>query len=106
FDEAETAFSEFVKDYPNNSLTGNGYYWLGEVKLVQGKSREAIEAFSTVIQNFPGHNKEQDSLYKLGTVSDQLGDTTKAKSYLQDVIRRFPDSKAAKLAAGYLSKIK
>jgi tol-pal system protein YbgF len=106
FDEAETAFSKFVKDYPDNSLTGNGYYWLGEVKLVQGKSKEAIEAFSTVIQNFPGHSKEQDSLYKLGTVSDQLGDTAKAKSYLQDVIRRFPDSKAAKLAAGYLSKIK
>ena len=106
FDEAEIALTKFVKDYPNNTLTGNGYYWLGEVKLVQGKPREAIEAFSTVIQNFPGHGKEQDSLYKLGTVSDQLGDTVKAKSYLQDVIRRFPDSKAAKLSAGYLSKIK
>ncbi len=106
FDEAEIAFTKFVNNFPNNSLTGNGYYWLGEVKLVQGKSREAIEAFSTVLQNFPGHGKEQDSLYKLGTVSDQLGDTVKAKSYLQDVIRRFPDSKAAKLSAGYLSKIK
>jgi len=106
FDEAEVALTQFVKNFPNNSLTGNGYYWLGEVKLVQGKSREAIDAFSTVIQNFPGHGKEQDSLYKLGTVSDQLGDTAKAKSYLQDVIRRFPNSKAAKLSAGYLSKIK
>ena len=106
FDEAEVALSKFVKDYPNNTLTGNGYYWLGEVKLVQGKSQEAIDAFSTVIRNFPGHSKEQDSLYKLGTVTDQLGDTAKARSYLQDVIRRFPDSKAAKLAAGYLSRIK
>jgi tol-pal system protein YbgF len=106
FDEAETAFAKFVKDFPNNSLTGNGYYWLGEVKLVQGKSQEAIDAFSTVIQSFPGHNKEQDALYKLGIVSDQLGDTAKARSYLQDVIRRFPNSKAAQLAAGYLSKIK
>jgi tol-pal system protein YbgF len=106
FDEAESAFDKFVKDFPNNSLTGNGYYWLGEVKLVQGKPREALEAFSTVIQSFPGHAKEQDSLYKLGTVNDQLGDSVKAKSYLQDVIRRFPDTKAAKLSAGYLSKIK
>lgn len=106
FDESELALTQFVNDYPNNTLTGNGYYWLGEVKLVQGKSREAVDAFSTVIKKFPGHNKEQDSLYKLGTVSDQLGDTVKAKSYLQDVIRRFPDSKAAKLATGYLSKIK
>ncbi|MBD5772071.1 tol-pal system protein YbgF [Marinomonas colpomeniae] len=106
FDESEVAFTEFVKKYPNNTLTGNGYYWLGEVKLVQGKSREALSSFSTVIQGFPGHGKEADALYKMGTVSDQLGDTVKAKSYLQDVIRRFPDSKAAKLAAGYLSKTK
>lgn len=106
FDQAETAFANFVNSYPNNSLTGNGYYWLGEVKLVQGKSREALDAFSTVIQRFPGHSKEQDALYKLGTVSDQIGDTANAKLYLQDVIRRFPDTKAAQLAAGYLSKIK
>jgi len=59
-----------------------------------------------VIQNFPGHSKEQDALYKMGTVSDQIGDTEKARFYLQDVIKRFPDSKAAQLAAGYLSKIK
>ena len=106
FEESEVAFSEFVQDYPNNSLTGNGYYWLGEVKLVQGKSREALDAFSVVTQKIPGHGKEADALYKLGTVSDQLGDAEKAKTYLQDVIRRFPESKAAQLAAGYLSKIK
>lgn len=106
FDEAEVSLAEFVNVYPDNTLTGNGYYWLGEVKLVQGKAREALTAFSTVIQRFPGHNKEPDSLYKLGTVSDQLGDTGKAKNYLQDVIRRFPDSKAAKLSSGYLSKMK
>ncbi|NVK74312.1 MAG: tol-pal system protein YbgF [Oceanospirillaceae bacterium] len=106
FDEAEVAFTKFVKDYPSNTLTGNGYYWLGEVKLVQGKSQQAIDSFLTVINDFPGHSKEQDALYKLGIVSDQVGDSAKAKSYLQDVIRRFPNSKAAKLAAGYLSKIK
>ncbi|MBR7888467.1 tol-pal system protein YbgF [Marinomonas sp. A79] len=106
FDDAEVSLAEFVKTYPNNSLTGNGYYWLGEVKLVQGKAREALTAFTTVIQRFPGHNKEPDSLYKLGTVSDQLGDTVKAKGYLQDVIRRFPDTKAAKLSSAYLSKVK
>ncbi|TYL47810.1 tol-pal system protein YbgF [Marinomonas sp. IMCC 4694] len=106
FDDAERALAKFVTDFPNDSLTGNGYYWLGEVKLVQGKPKEAIEAFSKVLSDFSGHSKEQDSLYKLGTVNDQLGNSVAAKSYLQDVIKRFPESKAAKLAAGYLSKIK
>ncbi|RBO82857.1 tol-pal system protein YbgF [Marinomonas aquiplantarum] len=106
FAQAEQAFSQFVMTYPDNTLTGNGYYWLGEVKLVQGKSEEALESFNTVIQKFPGHGKEKDALYKLGTVNDQLGRTEQAKTYLQDVIQRFPNSKTAKLAAGYLSKLK
>ncbi|MCV2402964.1 tol-pal system protein YbgF [Marinomonas sp. C2222] len=106
FDESEVALSNFVEAYPDNTLTGNGYYWLGEVKLVQGKSEEAIKAFQTVLQTFPGHSKEPDVLYKLGTVIDQLGDTVKAKSYLQDVIKRFPDTSSASKAGAYLSKIK
>ncbi|AEF54798.1 tol-pal system protein YbgF [Marinomonas posidonica] len=106
FAQAEQAFGQFVVAYPSNTLTGNGYYWLGEVKLVQGKSEEALESFNTVIQKFPGHGKEKDALYKLGTVNDQLGNTEQAKAYLQDVIQRFPNSKTAKLAAGYLSNLK
>lgn len=106
FGESEAAFTQFVQTYPNNTLTGNGYYWLGEVKLVQEKTAEAINSFSTVVQKFPGHSKEADSLYKLGTVNDQLGETAKARSYLQDVIARFPESNAAKLASGYLSRVK
>ncbi|BFM48257.1 tol-pal system protein YbgF [Marinomonas sp. THO17] len=106
FAQADVALTQFVMDYPSNTLTGNGYYWLGEVKLVQGKAQEALTAFTTVIQKFPGHGKEKDALYKLGTVNDQLGNSEQAKAYLQDVIKRFPNSKTAKLAAGYLGKIK
>lgn len=106
FDTAEVAFTEFVKNYPDNKLTGNGYYWLGELKLVLGKPKEAIQAFTVVIKKFPGHNKEPDALYKLGIVNDQLGNTDASKSYLQDVIARFPNSKPAKLATSYLSNMK
>lgn len=106
FETAEVAFTEFVKDYPNNKLTGNGYYWLGELKLVLGKPKEALQEFNTVIKKFPGHNKEPDALYKLGIVNDQLGNTDASKSYLRDVISRFPNSKTAKLATSYLSNVK
>jgi len=105
FETAEVSFTEFVKDFPDNQLTGNGYYWLGELKLVLGKPKEAIDQFNIVIKKFPGHNKVPDALYKLGIVNDQLGNTDKSKSYLQEVIRRFPDSKAAKLATSYLTKL-
>ncbi|WP_233402711.1 tol-pal system protein YbgF [Marinomonas transparens] len=106
YESANSAFTQFVKDFPDNSLTGNGYYWLGELKLVLGEPNEALTSFSTVINKFPGHSKEPDALYKLGIVSDQVGDSAKAKSYLQDVIKRFPEGNTAKLATNYLSNIK
>ncbi|REG85534.1 tol-pal system protein YbgF [Marinomonas pollencensis] len=106
FETAEVAFTEFVKDYPDNTLTGNGYYWLGELKLVLGKPQEAAKSFNIVIKKFPGHSKEPDALYKLGIVNDQLGNASASKSYLQDVISRFPESKSAKLATSYLTGMK
>lgn len=106
FEAAEVTFSQFVKDYPDNALTGNGYYWLGELKLVLGKPKEALDEFQTVIQKFSGHNKEVDALYKLGIVNDQLGNASAAKSYLQTVIQRFPTTNTAKLASRYLENMK
>ena len=106
YDAAHNAFIDFVRDYPNNSLTGNGYYWLGELKLVIGDPQGSLADFKTVVQKFSGHSKEPDAIYKLGIVNDQLGATADAKQYLQDVIRRFPNTNSAKLAAKYLAGIK
>lgn len=106
FEEAEKALVSFVETFKTDTLTVNGYYWLGEVKLVQNKRDSAVVAFTTVVEQFPGHDKVPDALYKLGTVNDQLSKTEEAKAHLQDVIRRFPDSRAAQLAAGYLNNMK
>ncbi|GAB3475073.1 tol-pal system protein YbgF [Marinomonas epiphytica] len=106
YEEAHDAFSQFIVDYPNIKLTGNGYYWLGELNLVLARPDAAIADFSSVIKKFPGHDKEADALYKLGIVSHQQGQDSQAKTYLQDVIQRYPNAKSAKLATNYLSTIK
>lgn len=106
YEAAHAAFIQFVADYPNNALTGNGYYWLGELKLVLGDQQGSLNDFKTVVQKFSGHSKEADAIYKLGIVNDQLGSTADAKQYLQDVIRRFPNTNSAKLATKYLAGLK
>lgn len=106
YDKAADAFTKFINNYPNTDLTGNAYYWLGQLKLVLGDPKNALEQFSTVVNKFPGHNKEPDAIYKLGLVNDQLDNKIAAKRYLIDVIERFPVSDAAKLAKKYLSSMK
>ncbi|TBR42240.1 tol-pal system protein YbgF [Marinomonas agarivorans] len=106
YERAAAAFEQFVEDHPSNELTGNGYYWLGQLKLVLGDPANALTQFDTVVNRFPGHNKESDAIYKLGLVNDQLGNKIAAKRHLIDVIERFPVSDAAKLAKKYLSTMK
>ncbi|MBM6549973.1 tol-pal system protein YbgF [Marinomonas ostreistagni] len=106
FEQAQQAFREFVKAHPNNVLTGNSHYWLGELALVLGNQGEALLQFKTVIDSFAGHSKVSDATYKLGIANDQMGNQTLARDYFNRTIENFPDSNAAKLATNYLNNMK
>lgn len=101
FDEAANALHEFIGQYPENDLTVNAYYWLGEVYLVMPKLEQAKQAFTVVISKYPGHRKASDAMYKLGVVYDKLNDKVNAKHYLTETQRRYGGSSAAKLANDY-----
>ncbi len=106
FEAARDAFNKFVMDYPNNQLTGNGHYWLGELALVLGDQGIALVEFKKVVDEFAGHAKVPDAVYKLGIVNDQMGNQALAKEYLQQVINQYGDSNAAKLSTNYLNNMK
>lgn len=101
FDEAIDRFHAYIEKYPEGELTGNAYYWLGEVYLVYPKLEQAKQAFLIVVRSFKGHRKESDALFKLAAVFDQLQDPVSSEKYLNEVQARFPDSTAAKLAKSY-----
>ena len=106
FEDAQTAFRAFVQRFPNNSLTGNAHYWLGELALVLGNQGEALVQFKTVQDSFAGHSKVPDAVYKLGIVNDQLGNQSVAREFFQKVIQQYPDSNSATLASNYLNNMK
>ena len=45
YGSAETAFGDFLKKFPNNSLSGNAQYWLGETYFVRGQYKAAAGSF-------------------------------------------------------------
>lgn len=96
--EASNAFEQLVKDYPNGNYTGNAYYWLGEVLLVESKQKQALKAFETLLAQYPKHRKAADAKFKQGKIYLQMGDKTQAKVLLQDVINQHPGTSAASLA--------
>jgi len=101
YEEAVKALHAFIEKFPDGKLTGNAYYWLGEVYLVLPQLEQAKQAFTIVVSSFSGHGKVADAYYKLGVTYDRLQDPAKSEQYLIQVQEKFPASTAAKLAKSY-----
>ncbi len=105
FENAEKAFTAFLRKYPNSQYAGNAQYWLGEVHLVQGNLDAAGKAFAKVADSYPEHNKVPDALYKLADVERRLGRADRARGILQQVLAQYPKSSAAQLAQRDLANL-
>ena len=105
YDQAVDQLHKFIEIYPSSDLTGNAYYWLGEVYLVMPKFEQARQAFTVVVGSFSAHRKAPDAMYKLGVTYHRLDNLKEAKFYLSEVSKRYPESSAAKLAKEYKEKL-
>jgi tol-pal system protein YbgF len=73
YEEAETAFSEFVASYPKSEYTGNAYYWLGETFMLRKRYDKAAVNYIMSFDKFPKNNKADLSMLKLSTALKNLG---------------------------------
>ena len=105
YDQAVDELHKFIGLYPDSDLSGNAYYWLGEVYLVMPKFEQARQAFTVVVGSFPSHRKAADAMFKLGVTYHRLNKLEDAKFYLAEVVKRYPESSAAKLAKEYVAKL-
>jgi len=98
---AETAlplFVDFVKAYPNDELTDNASYWIGECYYLMSDYQKALDQFRGVTERFPDKDKAPDAMLKMGFCYEKTGDTSRARETFNTVITTFPDSSAADLA--------
>jgi tol-pal system protein YbgF len=92
---AEVALGTFIKSHPDNSLTSNAHYWLGETYYVRGKYGDAAAAFAEGYQKFPKSSKAADNLLKLGMSLGQLNQKKEACLSFAELGSKFPDASAA-----------
>jgi len=102
FASAKLLFEDFLAMYPDNDLSANAYYWLGELAIKEKDLETARQNFISVVNYFPNHRKANDANYKLGTVYYQLEQMTKSKQYFEAAASG--SGQAAKLAQKALEK--
>jgi tol-pal system protein YbgF len=92
---AEESFRTFVSKYPNDRLTGDATFWLGESLYQRQRFRDAAEQFLNVSTKFDSNPKAPDALLRLGQSLAALGEKEAACASLGEVTRKFPRASAA-----------
>jgi tol-pal system protein YbgF len=92
---AEQALRAFIQRYPNDQLTGNAQYWLGETYYVRKDYNNAAAVFAEGYQKYPKGGKAADNLMKLGMALGQLGQKADACRAFARLDRDFPTAPAA-----------
>jgi len=101
-DQAITAFSDLLIDYPEGKYAANAHYWLGEIFLLKNDLESARQWFTRLLDGFPGHRKVPGTQFKLGKVYHLLGDKEKSRVLLDSVAAT--NSDAARLAKKYIEQ--
>ncbi|WP_158881616.1 tol-pal system protein YbgF [Rhodanobacter sp. L36] len=103
--QASRSFRSFIQQYPNQPLTPNAWYWLGESYYVTMNYPVALESFQHLLSQFPQSDKAPDALLKVGYSQLELKQDAAAKASLTSVTTKYPGSKAASLAQERLQRI-
>lgn len=94
WDEAEAALEAFLAQHPDDRLSGNAKYWLGETHYVRGDYVSAARVFAEGFQSYPDSSKAPDNLLKLGMSLGMLDRTDDACGTLVELERRYGDAPA------------
>jgi len=104
--ESARRFQLFIDSYPDDALTSNAYYWLGESYYVTQNYPIAEDAFRTLLTRFPGSQKAPDALLKIGYSQYEQRQWSQAEATLNQVVETYPDTTVARLAQGRLRALR
>jgi tol-pal system protein YbgF len=105
YDQAATAFQEYVQRYPQGQYAANALYWLGESYYVVRDFDRALPQFQRVLSEHAASSKSPDALLKIGFIHHERGDTAKARELLEKVKADYPNTTAAALAEQRLLRL-
>jgi tol-pal system protein YbgF len=100
YQDAERAFSEFLRAYPTHPLAANAQYWLGESYFAQTQYSTAAKTFAKAFQDHPQGQKAPDALLKLGLTLEKMNKKDDACLTLGELSKRFPSGPASVLRRG------
>jgi len=105
YDEATTAFRDFIRQHPNSIYTDQAWFWLGESLYNRKQWNEALQAYHIVASDYPKSVKHAAALLKVALLYRHEGKNDEARAILQRLLREHPDSDVASNAHTLLTSM-
>lgn len=105
YDQATSAFSSFLKTYPNGRYAHIAQYWLGEAKYAQRHFQQAIADYRKLISSYPNSPKLAEAMLKIGYSYNELGQKEEARKALSELVGKYPGTTEAGQAEMLLKKL-
>ncbi|MFW2330946.1 MAG: tol-pal system protein YbgF [Nitrospinota bacterium] len=105
YSAAIDSFNQFVENYPDNVLTPNATFWIGESYLLDAALEPAVTAFDHMATKYQDSPKALQALLKAGEIYQKLGKDNKAIVRYKQILSLYPDAKDNDLAKRRLKKL-
>lgn len=106
YEQAATAFREFLKQYPQGRYGHLAQYWLAEASYAQRHFKLAIAEYQKLLDHYPSSPKLAEALLKIGYSHNELGDKDAATRVLNELVKRYPNSTETSQARNLLQQLR
>ncbi len=106
FAQAQTAFVDFVKRYPQSGYNASALFWLGNAQYATRNYNEAIANFRSMLSLAPDHAKAPEAVLSIANCQIELKDTRAARRTLEDLTKAYPQSEAAQAGRERLARLR
>ncbi len=103
---AASEFNDLIKAYPDDNLSGNAYFYLGEMNLRTQKPSAAIKDYDQVLERYPDNAKIPAAHLHKADALIATKQTVAGERELHTLIQRFPVSPEASQARAKLNALR
>ncbi len=103
YEVANAEFGDVVKYYPQDDLSGNAHFYMGEIAYRQGKYAQAVKQYDSVLEQFAGNPKAPAAQLRKGEALLASSQREAGAQELRSLIQRYPQTPEAAEARSKLN---
>ena len=96
YDDSKNILDEFIKNFPENQLSGSAHFWLGKIYLFETNYRKAAIVFGEGVQKFPNSIKAPEMYYELAKSLKEMDKISESCKTLALLTKNYEGNKFTK----------